>query len=52
MLDSGKELGVPLPVTSLTQQIFQMAISSGLGDEDFCSTIKVLEKLAGVEVKA
>src|ERR1019366_2747135 len=39
MLDSGKELGVPLPVTSLTQQIFQMAISSGLGDEDFCSTI-------------
>ena len=52
MLDSGKELGVPLPVTSLTQQIFQMAISSGLGDEDFCSTIKVLERISGVEVKA
>jgi hypothetical protein len=29
-----------------------MAISSGLGDDDFCSTIKVLEKMAGVEVKA
>jgi 3-hydroxyisobutyrate dehydrogenase/2-hydroxy-3-oxopropionate reductase len=51
MLDSGKELGVPLPVTSLTQQIFQMAISAGLGDNDFCSTIKVLEGMAGVEVK-
>jgi 3-hydroxyisobutyrate dehydrogenase/2-hydroxy-3-oxopropionate reductase len=51
MLDSGKELGVPLPVTSLTQQIFQMAISAGLGEDDFCSTIKVLEGMAGVEVK-
>jgi 3-hydroxyisobutyrate dehydrogenase/2-hydroxy-3-oxopropionate reductase len=51
MLDSGKELGVPLPLTALSQQMFQMAISSGLGDEDFCSTIKVLEKVAGIEVK-
>jgi len=50
MLDSGKELGVPLPVTSLTHQLFQMAISSGFGDEDFCSTIKVLERVSGVEV--
>lgn len=52
MLDSGKELGVPLPVTSLTHQMFQMAISSGFADEDFCSTIKVLEEIAGVEVRA
>jgi len=52
MLESGKELGVPLPVTGLTQQMFEMAIASGFGEEDFCSTIKVLEKMAGVEVKA
>jgi len=52
MLEAGKELGVPLPVTSLTHQMFQMAISSGYGEDDFCSTIKVLEELAGVEVKA
>lgn len=51
MLESARELGVPLPVTSLTHQLFQMAISSGLGDEDFCSTIKVLERMAGAEVK-
>jgi 3-hydroxyisobutyrate dehydrogenase/2-hydroxy-3-oxopropionate reductase len=51
MLDSGKELGVPLPMTALTQQIFQMAISAGLGEDDFCSTIKLLEGMAGVEVK-
>lgn len=52
ILDSGKELGVPLLLTSLTHQLFQTAIASGLGEEDFCSTIKVLEKLVGVEVKS
>lgn len=50
-LDSGKSLGVPLPLTGLTQQLFQAAMSKGLADDDFCSTIKVLEEWAGVEVK-
>jgi 3-hydroxyisobutyrate dehydrogenase/2-hydroxy-3-oxopropionate reductase len=50
MLDSGQELGVPLPLTSLTRQLFQMAIAQGHGDEDICSTIKVLEEMTGVEV--
>ena len=35
-----------------TRQMFQAAISTGHGDEDICSTIKVLEEWAGVEVKA
>src|ERR1039458_8310457 len=50
MLESGKELGVPLVLTGLTQQLFQTAIAAGHGEEDICSTIKVLEDLAGVEV--
>jgi 3-hydroxyisobutyrate dehydrogenase-like beta-hydroxyacid dehydrogenase len=50
-LDTGKQLGVPLPVTGITQQMFQAAISRGFGEEDFCSTIKVLEELVGLEVK-
>ncbi len=50
-LDSGKKLGVPLPLTGLTQQIFQAASSKGYADDDFCSTIKVLEEWAGVQVK-
>jgi 3-hydroxyisobutyrate dehydrogenase/2-hydroxy-3-oxopropionate reductase len=52
MLDSGRELNVPLPLTSLTRQMFQAAIAMGHGEEDICSTIKVLEGLTGVEVKA
>lgn len=52
MLDSGKEMNVPLLLTGLTQQLFQTAIAAGHGDEDFCSTINVLEDLVGVEVKS
>jgi len=52
ILESGKLLGVPLPLTELTGQIFQTAISRGLAEEDFCSVIKVLEDLAGVEVRS
>ena len=52
MLESGKELGVPLLLTSLTRQLFQTAIAAGHGDEDICSTIKVLEDLTGVTVKS
>lgn len=52
MLDSGKELGVPLLLTSLTHQLFQTAIAAGHGDEDMCSTINVLEEIVGVQVKS
>ena len=51
-LDSGKSLGVSLPITAVTQQMFQAAISSGDGDVDFAATVKTIEKLAGIEVKA
>jgi 3-hydroxyisobutyrate dehydrogenase-like beta-hydroxyacid dehydrogenase len=51
MLDSASELEIPLPLTALTRQMFQAAIASGHGDEDICSTIKVLEGLTGIEVK-
>lgn len=52
MLESAAEMGVPLPLTGLTRQLFQTAISTGHADEDICSTIKVLEEIAGVEVKS
>ncbi|MGO4884654.1 MAG: NAD(P)-dependent oxidoreductase [Bryobacteraceae bacterium] len=52
MLDSADELGVPVPLTALTHQMFQVAIAKGYGEEDICATIKVLEDMVGVEVKA
>jgi 3-hydroxyisobutyrate dehydrogenase/2-hydroxy-3-oxopropionate reductase len=51
MLESGEELGVPLLLTGLTRQLFQTAMAFGFGDDDMCSTIKVLEGISGVEVK-
>jgi len=52
MLESGKELGVPLPLTGLTHQLFQTAITEGHGDEDFCSTIKVLEESVRIIIES
>ena len=51
MLESANELQVPLPLTGLTQQMFRAAIAKGYGEEDICSTVKVLEEIAGVQVK-
>lgn len=51
MLESAAELGVPLPITGLTQQMFRAAMAMGHADDDFCSTVTVHEQWAGVEVK-
>ena len=51
-IESGEEMSLPLPITSLTQQMFRAAIAEGYGDLDMCATIRVMERWAGVEVKA
>lgn len=50
MLDSGRELGVPLPATALVHELFGASVSMGHGEEDFAAAITLLETLAGVEV--
>jgi 3-hydroxyisobutyrate dehydrogenase-like beta-hydroxyacid dehydrogenase len=50
-LQSAEEMDVPLPLTALTQQMLRAAIAKGWGDEDFASSIQVLEEWAGVQVK-
>jgi 3-hydroxyisobutyrate dehydrogenase len=45
-----KQLGVPLFLANVTQQLYQTARAAGLNKEDGLSVIKVLEKLAGVQV--
>jgi 3-hydroxyisobutyrate dehydrogenase-like beta-hydroxyacid dehydrogenase len=51
-LDLGSEIGVPLLLTGLTQQLFMTAMAKGYGEGDICGSIRVLEELAGCEVKA
>jgi 3-hydroxyisobutyrate dehydrogenase/2-hydroxy-3-oxopropionate reductase len=52
MLESCAEQGVPAPVTALSRELLKTAILSGYGDDDICGSIRVLEKLTGVEVVA
>jgi 3-hydroxyisobutyrate dehydrogenase len=47
-----KQLGVPLLLANVTQQLYQMARAAGLNKEDGLAVIKILEKLAGVQVGA
>ncbi len=49
-LESGRRRNIPLPLTGVTEQMFQAAIAKGYGDEDLCATIKVLEEYAGLQV--
>jgi 3-hydroxyisobutyrate dehydrogenase-like beta-hydroxyacid dehydrogenase len=52
MLESAADLGVPLPLTALSQQLYRAAIAKGYGEEDICGSIRVLEELSGCEVSA
>jgi 3-hydroxyisobutyrate dehydrogenase-like beta-hydroxyacid dehydrogenase len=45
-----KQLGVPVMLANLTQQVYQMARAAGLNKEDGTAVVKVLERLAGVQV--
>lgn len=50
-LEAAQELDVPLPLTGLTQQMFRAAIAMGYGDDDMCSTVRVVEQWAHTEVR-
>src|SRR5262245_16924959 len=45
-----KQLGVPLLLANVTQQLYQMARAAGLNKEDGLAVVKVLEQLAAVRV--
>lgn len=45
-----KQLGVPLLLANVSQQVYQMARAAGFNKEDGTAVIKVLERLAGVRV--
>ncbi len=50
-LESARKLCVAMPVTAITQQMFQATMAAGEADADFAAIIKATEVLAGVEVK-
>jgi 3-hydroxyisobutyrate dehydrogenase-like beta-hydroxyacid dehydrogenase len=49
-LESARDLGVDLQVTSAAQRLYEKANEMGLGGKVFFATVKALEDEAGVEV--
>jgi 3-hydroxyisobutyrate dehydrogenase-like beta-hydroxyacid dehydrogenase len=41
---------VPLPVTAAAREAFCAAMARGLGEQDMCAVIKVLEEATGLQV--
>jgi len=50
-LDLGREMGVPLQITSVAQQIYELAKEKGIGRLDHTAVITLLEEAAQVEVR-
>jgi 3-hydroxyisobutyrate dehydrogenase-like beta-hydroxyacid dehydrogenase len=48
MLEEGRRLGVPLPLTSVTQQLVTATAVAGRAEEDLAAIITTLERLAGL----
>lgn len=51
ILESARELNVPLPTTAVVHEMFGASIAKGHADEDYCAAIKLLEDWAGVVVQ-
>jgi len=51
-LNAAESLSVPLPVTSLVQQMLAALINEGEGDLDHSGIVRFTERLAKVEIKA
>lgn len=50
-LDAGRELEVPMPLTSVTRDLVQSLIGNGYGAEDFAALIKLQARASGIELK-
>ncbi|HEX9672404.1 MAG TPA: NAD(P)-dependent oxidoreductase [Burkholderiales bacterium] len=51
-LSAGRELGVPMPLASVTRDIVQTLIGNGYTDKDFAALLLLQAKASGVELKS
>jgi 3-hydroxyisobutyrate dehydrogenase len=50
-LDAGRELEVPMPLTSLTRDLLQQMIGQGMTEQDFSTLLLTQAKASGIELK-
>jgi 2-hydroxy-3-oxopropionate reductase len=51
IMETAKELCVPLPATALTHELYATLIAAGKGDLDHSAIVHIFEDLAGVQVR-
>jgi 2-hydroxy-3-oxopropionate reductase len=51
VMDTGREYGIPLPLTAITTQLFSAMLEMGMGESDNSAVIGVIEKLNGIELE-
>jgi 2-hydroxy-3-oxopropionate reductase len=51
IMQTGKDYGVPLPVTAVMRELFGAMLAAGRGDLDHSGILTVLEDLAKVEAR-
>ncbi|HET9662673.1 MAG TPA: NAD(P)-dependent oxidoreductase, partial [Burkholderiales bacterium] len=50
-LSAGRQMGVPMPLTSITRDIVQTLIGHGFTDNDFAALLMLQAKASGIELK-
>ncbi len=50
-LDAGRKFGVPLPLASVTRDLVQSMIGSGLSEQDFATLLVQQARSSGIELK-
>ena len=50
-LSTAKDLGIPMPLSSLVQQIFVSLMAEGKGEEDHSALVTFFERIGRVEIK-
>ena len=46
-----RDLGIPVPASSVTENMLRATVAKGMGDDDFCSAIRILEDWTGTVIK-
>jgi 3-hydroxyisobutyrate dehydrogenase len=49
ILGAGREFGVAMPVTAVVSQLVQACIGTGDADDDYIATVKLIERLSGLD---
>lgn len=52
VMDTARFLKVPMLLGGVLKEVYNACMAEGLADQDFCATIKFLEEITNVEVKA